>query len=148
MFIQKKTILLILAAVTSAALMLTGCGDGVYALPEGAPHIEQTTYVNKNDPEDKYIGLMYGGREYVLYGHLNGKFSDSEVRACVGYADDDDDRHERVCTIKDTDDYIMLRYVGIFKDEPAFYRAEDTLGKDIYTPGYIGCNEPQLWETV
>ena len=128
---------------TAAAVLLAGCGDGVYALPENAPHIEQTTYVNEKDKDDNYIGLMYGGREYVLYGHLYGKLRDDDVQACVGYADDE--KKERVCTLAGTDDYIMLRYVGSFKDEPVFYRAEDTLGKDIYTPDYVQCVEYYLW---
>ena len=131
-------------AVGAAALM-AGCGDGAYALPADAPQLEQATYVNENDKEDTYNAIMYGGREYVCYGTLGGSFRDKEVEACIGYTGSD--RNERVCTLRATKDYIMQTYVNGVMDQPVFYRAADTLGKDIYTPDYIDSLDHELWQS-
>ena len=128
----------------AAALLLAGCGEGVYALPEDAPRIEQSTYVNEKDKDDTYQSLNVGGREYVFYGGAKESVKDADVRACAGYTDDE--KKERVYSLAGTGDYIMLRYINGWMDEPAFYRAEDTIGKDIYTPPFIRCFEFKLWD--
>lgn len=128
----------------AAALLLTGCGHTVYDLPENAPELEEVTYLNEKNKEDGYEAILYGGREYVPYGTIGKMLSDSDVKACVGYTDGD--KNERVCTLAGTDDYIMTKYVGGFMDQPVFYRAADTVGEEIYTPGYIMSLDYELWD--
>ena len=121
----------------AAALFLTGCDDGIYDLPEDAPELKTAVYVNKNDENDGYASIMYGGREYVCYGTAEDavKLIEQDVNACVGYTGGS--RSNVVCTLKETNDYIMRTFLRGFTDEPIFFRAADTLGKSIYTPGYI-----------
>ena len=128
-----------------AAALLAGCGDGAYALPADAPRLEQATYVNENDKEDTYNAIIYDGREYVCYGTIGKHFRDKEVEACVGYTGSD--TNERVCTLRATNDYIMQTYINGIMDQPMFYRAADTLGKEIYTPGFIESLDYELWQS-
>ena len=134
-----------LTALLAAALMLAGCGEGVYSLPKNAKEFEQTTYVNEKDEGDTYMAINYGGREYVYYGSLKNKMREDDVYDCIGYTDGDE--NERLCVLRTTKDYIMQRYVNGFMDLPIFYRAEDTMGEEIYTPGYIQCVECKLWDS-
>lgn len=126
-----------------AALMLAGCGDGVYALPENAPELEQVTYVNEKDKEYTYNTIIMNGRKYAAYGTMTGNFHDREVETCVGYTDGD--KKQRVCTLKATGDYIMQTRLDGCVEQPLFYRATDTLGKYIYTPRYIASLDYDLW---
>ena len=138
---KKKTMRHLL--LPAAALLLAGCGDGVYALPDNAPMLEQETYVSETDKDDEYNSILYGGRQYVCYGTINGRFGDGAVGTCVGYTDGD--TNERVCSLKDTDDYILQKYVGGFMEQPMLYRAIDTKGKEIYTPPYIESLDYDVW---
>ena len=127
----------------AAVLMLTGCYNSVYELPDNAPELQETTYVNEKDKEDTYRELLYGGREYVGYGTINNEFRNSDVLSCVGYAGGD--TNERICTLKATNDYLMSKYVNGIMDQPIFYRAIDTMGKEIFTPPYIDSLNYDIW---
>ena len=126
----------------AAALTMAGCGEGAYALSEAAPRIEQTKF---SDSSGEYDALVCGGREYVFYGVAQDGLSDDDIGSCAGYIDED--KKERVFTLYGTNDYIMQAFVGGFVDQPVFYRAKDTLGERISTPGYIACRESILWAT-
>ena len=128
----------------ASALLLAGCGNSVYDLPEGAPAIETRTYVNEKDTEDTYVAIMYDGREYVFYGTIGRRMHTKEIAACVGYTGGD--TNERIFALSDTDDYIMQKYMNGMMEQPGFYRAVDTLGKEIYTPDYIDSLDYELWE--
>lgn len=130
----------------AAAVLLAGCGDDkVYDLPGNAVEFEQTACPAENAEGQisEYETIVFGGKNYYLYGVNNGRFSDSDVARCVGFTDREQER--RVCTLAGTDDYIMKIYIGSFRDEPVFYRAGDTVGEEIYTPDYIRCTVYELW---
>ena len=130
----------------AAALFLTGSGDGIYDLPENAPELKTAVYLNGKDENDGYASIMYGGREYVCYGTAGDEMHKRDVEACVGYTGGR--KSDVVCTLKGTGDYIMRTFLQGFADEPIFFRAADTLGKEIYTPGYIRGWGYELWKTA
>ena len=45
----------------AGALLLTGCGNEVYAAAKDAPRIEQTKYRKEKDNADRYIAQNCGG---------------------------------------------------------------------------------------
>jgi hypothetical protein len=129
----------------AALLLLAGCYSDVYELPANAPELQQSSYVNENNDEDGYCTILYGGREYACYGTINNEFRHSDVRTCVGYTDGD--TNERICKLKATDDYLMSKYVNGMMDQPIFFRAIDTIGKNIFTPPYIDSLDYDIWKT-
>ena len=119
-------------------------GENIYTLPENAPELETALYVNDRDREDEYASIIYDGREYVCFGTIDESIGERDVEACVGYTGGS--RSNVVCTLKETNDYIMRTFLQGFMDQPMFFRAADTLGKEIYTPGYIRDWGYGLWD--
>lgn len=148
-----KTAFLILLTIT-AALAAAGCANRSFPpLPDNAPAIcyGESIYSDE-DMEDGYITIEYNGRVYAPYGTVARSVRSKDVYECVGYLyreDYEDDRSIRLYTlIRDPDrNYIMDKSDGfVIMEQPIFWRALDTRGKDIYTPDFIQSLDYALWE--
>lgn len=133
-----------LKGLTIAIMLLTlaGCGHKIdYSLPENPIEFNTSTFVNPVDSEDTYLSIDYNGRTYIAFGTFKGIVPESEMGDCLGYIVQDG--------VKMDDSRIFLltadpdtNYLGRFETEgvmnqPDFFRAIDTVGKDITTPAYI-----------
>lgn len=131
-------------------ILLVGCGKDYYALPSNPIVFEQTSFYNPNNDEDVYAGIEFDSRVYIPYGTWQGLSSHKYIiKECIGYIKDDTDKNNtqtRVYALKNTDDYLMVYITGGIMNQPDFYRATDTIDKNIETPSYIDKLDNDYWE--
>lgn len=123
-------------------LTLAGCGKKIdYSLPDDPIAFETGTFVNPNNEEDAYMSVEYNGRTYIGYGTLKGIIGADEVGDCLGYIVQDGVELEdsRIFLLADDSEVnylVCFDTVGVM-NQPDFFRAIDTVGLDVSTPGYI-----------
>ena len=146
---MKKGIILLMII-----LFLTGCGIKYPELKDDAIAFEMGEYI---DEDASYGTIEYKGRTYMAYGTLKGSLKSSDLKDCIGYIVEDKniqimvenkEKDARVYTL--TEDlganYLMVHYiVSEIMNQPMFWRAMDTKGKDIKTPAYIEIPEEGYW---
>ena len=136
------------AALLGAMLILTGCGNGInYDLPDDPIKFETQRYVSPKDNDDGYQIIEYGGRLYIPYGTISRSLKVEDVGECLGYIVQDgvEDKNARIYKLAETGDYIVEIYINGEMDQPVFYRAEDTIGKDLHDPDYIESLDYDIW---
>ena len=94
----------------------------------------------------------------MLYGTLKGNIKEKDIKDCIGYIIEDkeiqrivgeNDKNNRVYTLTaDSDNnYLMVYYiVSEIMNQPSFWRAIDTKGKNIGTPIYIDEPDGVFWK--
>ena len=126
-------------------MLMTGCGKSkINDLPKNAVPITMDTFVNNKDSDDTYGAIKYNGREYIGYGVQGKAIEEHMISECFGYGAEDS--NERYYSLVDTDDYIANYYINGEMMQFNFYRATDTIVKEIYTPDYITSLEYDIWE--
>ena len=144
---MKRLFTLLLAALF--LLGLAGCGTPInYDLPEEPIEFHTASFVNPDDPEDGYLAIEYRGRTYVPYG--TGSVGGKDVGPCLGYIVQDGevrdgDRIFPLTADPDLNYLAELTWQG-FMDQPIFYRALDTRGKDVETPRFIQSLDYAYWD--
>ena len=140
--------------IAAAAILLPGCSNNVFPpLPDDVPAIPfgESIYSDE-EKDDGYLTIEYNGRVYAPYGTISRSVRAKDVDECIGYLyreEFKDDRSIRLYTlVRDTKrDYIMEKTDGfVLMDQPIFWRAVDTRGKDIYTPDFIYSLDYDLWK--
>lgn len=133
-------------------LVLVGCGQIKYPeLPNDAIAFKMGEYIDKNDDDAAYATIEYEGRTYMPYGTLGKTLHEKNIDACVGYLvqDGEKDTDLRVYTLVDDieHNYLMDYYVAVdLMNQPGFWRAVDTKGKEINTPEFIDSLEYSYWK--
>ena len=143
---MKQLLSLLLAALL--LLGLAGCGSPVnYDLPAEPIEFRTAEFTNPDDPEDGYLAIEYKGRSYIPYG--TGSVGGKDVGPCLGYIVQEGEVRDgdRIfpLTADPAENYLAERSVGGFMDQPIFYRATDTRGRDIDTPRFIQSLEYGFW---
>ena len=146
---MKKCCALLLAA--ALLFGLAGCSGIAPALPEQPTEFSGETFVNPSDPEDTYLSIDYNGRTYIGYGTLKGTLRKDDVGECLGYVVHQDGvkmEDERICLLQADPDanYLVRLFAGGFMDQPDFFRAVDTAGKEIPTPAFIDDLGYDFWK--
>ncbi len=144
---MKQLLSLLLAALL--LLGLAGCGTPVnYDLPEEPIEFHTVEFTNPDDPEDGYLAIEYKGRCYIPYG--TGSVGGKDLGPCLGYIVQEGEQREddRIfpLTADPAENYLAERSVGGFMDQPIFYRATDTRGRDVDTPCFIESLEYEYWK--
>ena len=144
---MKRLITLLAAAVL--LLGLAGCGSPVnYDLPAEPIEFHTVEFTNPDDPEDGYLAIEYKGRSYIPYG--TGSVGGKDVGPCLGYIVQEGEVRDgdRIfpLTADPAENYLAERSVGGFMDQPIFYRATDTRGRDVDTPRFIESLEYEYWK--
>ncbi len=134
---RSKTI--VISALLIALIMTAGCVFGEkYPLPDDPVKAAEEYYTF---PDGRGAAMRtINGREYVLYGNLDGTVRAKDTGEVIGYVvreEYPDDLNLRLVKLAATDDIIMEKYVNGMMDQPVFYRALDTIGKDIPVPSFI-----------
>ena len=129
---------------------LTGCGVKYPELEKDAIGFQTVSYIDENDDNAGYLMIKYNGRTYIPYGTLKGIIKEKDIDKCIGYIIQDennssvvdkDNKDTRIYTLTDDKDnnFLMEYYIGTsLMNQPIFYRAIDTKGKNINIPRYIG----------
>ena len=152
---KKKLFAVILLGILM--LGMTGCGAEFPELKDDAIAFDMGEYIDESDG-DSYGTIEYNGRTYMPYGTLKGFIRSDDISECIGYIIqnensssivDLDDKDTRVYTLADDPDenYLMEYYIGTtLMNQPAFWRAVDTKGKEIDTPKYIESLDYGYWK--
>ena len=151
---KKKAISIAEACIVLLSiLVLSSCGSRIdYSLPANPIEFYTETFINPNNPDDKYISIEYNGRTYIPYGTINGIAPKYEMGDCLGFIVQDGVKMEdlRIFLLAGDPD---ANYLGRFETEgvmnqPDFFRAIDTVGQEIATPKYIDDLGYDFWKNV
>jgi hypothetical protein len=135
------------AVLMCGAILLSGCSQkqslkdqGKYQLPESA-----TMYNNYYDSDFGEMTIENAGRLYTLFGWRSETVPEKSISECIGYVDHNEDR--RIYLLSDDPDhnYLVVSNLNSIRGDWCFYRAQDTVGKDIYTPDFIEPNGFEIW---
>ena len=145
-------------ALLAGILTISGCGRIEYpALPDDAIAFELGTFED-TESDDALFGMIeYNGRSYIGYGTINNAFNTKYIDGCVGYVIQDENsssvadpdyKNVRIYTLKDdTDNNFLMEFDDSVElmNQPFFYRAIDTKGKEIKVPDYIDELGYEFW---
>ncbi len=136
---------------TSVFLAQSFGGKEIYPeLPVDPIEFEMGEFANEDNPEDGYRTIEYKGRTYLPYGTLGKTIRKNDIGTCLGYLVQDGEKLEevRVYTLTgDTEQNYLMDYnqIGVM-EQPSFWRAMDTKGKEVFTPAYIDSLGYEYWE--
>ena len=148
---MKSSFPIIVFVVSALLLILTGCGRRINDdLPENPIEFHTGTFVNPSDSDDTYQSIEYDGRTYVGYGTLKKSIGGNDVGKCLGYIVQDgavmkDVRIFRLNADPDAN-YLVQIFTDGFMNQPIFFRAIDTKGKEIGVPPYIENLDYPYWK--
>ena len=137
----------ITAVLLTGALLLSGCSSfkgrqygQKYRLPIGTSMFEK--YYDEDFGE---MSLDFFKKNYTQFGWTGEYVPDEEIDECIGYCDNNEDL--RVYYLKDDPDrnYVMVVNLNSIKGDWSFYRDQDTVNRDIYTPEFIKSNGYECW---
>ena len=148
---MKKLFTPAVSIASAVLLILTGCGRRIdNKLPENPIEFHTGTFVNPVDPDDTYQSIEYDGRTYIVYGTIRKSIKGDDVGKCLGYIVQDGTvmKDTRVFLLNaDPDANYLVRFaVGGFMNQPIFFRAIDTKGKEIGVPPYIENLDYPYWK--
>ncbi len=92
----------------------------------------------------KHALITYNDRGYILYSVQGARIKETMISKCFGYGAKDS--NERYYALVDINDYIASYYISGEMMQFDFYRAVDTIGKEIYTPPYIKSLAYDIWQ--
>lgn len=133
-------------------VLLCACFHPIsFRLPENPIAFENEVYVNPEDSSDTHLALRYYGRIYIPYGNLAGHIDGRDVGSCLGYYVRDGIKMEDILIYTLADDpeenFLMSFVTDGIMEQPNFFRAVDTKGKDIYIPDFTTPREDSpFWE--
>lgn len=138
---------------------LCGCGQENYPdLTDNAIAFEMGTFEDKENDDDSYGTIEYNGRIYIGYGTINNSFKHENIDKCIGYIIEDENsssvgnknnKDRRIYTLigDKNNDFLMDYYTGdSLMNQPDFFRAIDTKGKNIEIPKYIDELGYEFWK--
>lgn len=154
---MKKTVAFI-SAIAICLAMLNSCSKrSLPDLQNDAISFEMGTFIDNEHDADSFGSIEYNGRTYIQYGTTNNKYGNNCVEACIGYIVQD--RHSsavtdvnntdrRIYTMSGDDDHnFLMDYDDSVQlmNQPTFFRAVDTNGKDIEIPDFIDPLGYEFW---
>ncbi len=145
-----KRIAQVICAVAICLAVPSGCGrKRLPDLPGDAVAFEAGTFIDSEHDDDAFCTIEYNGRTYIAYGTINNKFKYGFIDSCAGYiiqdenissVPDPDDTDRRIYTLSaDPDHNFLMDYDDSVKlmNQPGFFRAIDTKGKETDIPDFI-----------
>lgn len=147
---MKGKIATILATLVIAAICITGCSGRIdYSLPDNPIEFNSSAFVNPTNAEDEYAAIEYKGRIYIPFGTLKGSLNNSDVGECLGFLVQDGQKLEsvRILTLTSDDDvnFLLEQDTEGEMSQASFYRAVDTVGKEITIPAFIESLDYDYW---
>ena len=155
MMMRRKLLLIVLLIVTVG---LTGCRMKYPELGKDAIAFKTSNYVDEINDSDGYLAIEYNNRIYLPFGTLKGFIKEKYLDKCIGYIIQDensssvvnkDNKDTRIYTLTDDkeNNFLMEYYIGTnLMNQPNFYRAIDTKGKDINVPKIINSLNYNYWK--
>lgn len=136
------------AIVLCGAILLSGCSriknpgarDNNFDLPDNP-----AVFTEVFDENMSAMSVTVYGRTYTDFGDLKDNKSEYHLRDCLGYVENSE--ATRIYTLSDDpyDNYIVIKNINSLTGFTRFYRANDTINRDIYTPPYIASLGFECW---
>ena len=139
--------------------LLSGCRNTILPdLPKDAIAFEIRTFEDTKHDIALFGSIEYNGRVYIPFGTINNSYRQNLVDSCIGYIIQDensssvvdpDNKDRRIYIMKEDDEHnFLMEYDDTVKlmNQPDFYRAIDTDGKDIVIPDYISSFGYAFWK--
>lgn len=154
---MKKKAIGVCVIIIGLSLMSGSSKKTLPDLPSDAVAFEVGSFVDQGNDAASFITIEYNGRTYIQFGTRNNKYKQSCVDSCVGYLVQNEhlssvvdlsNTNWRIYTLSvdpkhnflmDFDDSVELM------NQPVFWRAVDTNGKDIEIPDYIDSFSDAFW---
>ena len=150
--------MLVACAVMMCFFALTGCaGEALPDLPEHAIAFDMGTFEDSEHDHALFGTIEYGGRTYLPYGTTNNRYHHRYVESCIGYiiqnehsssVVDPDNTSRRIYTLSDDPEHNFLMEFDAsipLMNQPDFFRAMDTNGKNIEIPDCIDSLGYEFW---
>ena len=127
-------------------------------LEKDAIAFHTSIYIDKNNDNASYLIFEYNGRTYMPYGELKGVLKSNDIDKCIGYIIQDENsssivdknnKDTKIYTLTEDreNNFLMEYYIGTsLMNQPIFYRAIDTKGKDINIPKIIDDTNHNYWK--
>lgn len=136
-----------LTGAIAFAAVFSGCSavsDFFAKAPEMNANAPQIKMYDSDDMNSMLIDV--NGRTYAPYGGVNKSMSNSSLRDCIGYVDDD--KNCRFYTLNEDpfDNYLVEKTVNAFMEPDMFWRDVSTIEDDIFTPEYIDSFDYEEWD--
>lgn len=153
---MKKKIFLIIIMI----LIITGCSKKYPELEKNAIGFETNSYIDELDDNASYLTFEYEGRTYMPYSSLKGTIHKKDVAKCIGYIIQNEnvssivdinnkDTRVYTLTIDPEHNFLMIYYIGTtLMNQPDFFRATDTKGKNIKIPEFIDDTDYNYWKRI
>jgi hypothetical protein len=154
---MKKNVVVI-GTILTCLLSLSGCTKRpLPELPNDAVAFEMGTFIDDKHDGDSFGTIEYNGRTYIAYGTINDKYKQSCIESCIGYIIQDEhsssvvdlnNTGRRIYSLSgDSEHNFLMDYDDSVKlmNQPGFFRAIDTNGKDIDIPDYIDPLGYEIW---
>ena len=128
------------------------CKDYLYKLVDS-----KLVYKTQSKDNEERFNITYDGRNYIAYGTTNNKYSQRCIKSCIGYIIQDEhsssvidlnNTDRRIYTLSgDPEHNFLMEFDASIKlmNQPSFFRAIDTSGKDIDVPDYIDPLGYEFW---
>jgi hypothetical protein len=137
----------LIGGVIGICVILGGCGNSVnYDISDDAiaiSDVNENTYLNPNDNDDRYGCVEIDGVKYIPYGTQGKTITNKEVGLCIAYSEADS--NDRYYEVNGNNDFIANYYVGSEMGQFDFLRSVDTIGKDIDIPDFIDNLGYEVW---
>ena len=113
-------------------------------LEKDAVAFKTSSYVDENDDGASYLIFEYNGRTYMSYSGLKGTLKSRDLDKCIEYITQDENSSS---VVDKENNFLMEHYIGTTEmNQPIFYRAMDTKGKNINIPKIIDDIEHNYWK--
>ena len=161
---MKKIVLILLIivvvmAIVGIIIILNKDNKSIYPnLPEEPIAFSTTEFIDTADDDAGYLVIEYNGRRYMPYGTIKRSVKESDIDRCIGYIVHDE-KFTSMIDVNNTDtriyllaedndnNFLMEYYIGThLMNQPIFWRAVDTKGKEIFIPNCIDSLEYNYWK--
>ena len=133
----------------ATALICSSCLSGCFSpFKKNFPDLpaDPIEFEMKDSDSFDMMTITYNGKAYMPFGIIKHRINyDESLRECLGYIDNDKDTRVYTLYQDPYDNYLMIKNVSGFMDQPQFWRKCETRKKDIYTPDYIESLNYEEW---
>ena len=151
------TIIIVVSIVGILTILKTNNRSIYPNLSEKAIAFHATEFIDDKD-DSGYLVIEYNGRKYMPYGTIKRSLKENDIEKCIGYLvqdenttsmPDENNTDTRIYSLTEDkeNNFLMEYYIGTtLMNQPSFWRAIDTKGKDIVIPDYIDLLDYTYWK--
>ena len=150
---------IIVGIICGTIVVLLNNNKSIYpSLPKDYIAFRASDFIDVIDDNDGYLAIEYNGRKYIPYGTIKRSIKESDIDKCIGFIiqdekvtsmPDENNKDTRIYSLTEDKDnnFLLEYYIGTnLMNQPHFWRAVDTKGKNILIPDCIYSLEYNYWK--